>query len=298
MLFRFTTTAICSFLILAGCGADKGAKEANLEFPPQPPIWVVSDADSEITLYPTLHILPPDIKWKSDELSRRLNEAEEVWFEIMPGSENDARLQQTMLSLGFNPGSSLTENLSEEEVEALKTAIAPIGMPFQAIDQMQPWLVSTFVGVGALINKGFDPNAGVEKQLQPLVAGKKIRALETAESQMQMLASLPKDTQMEMLRQSLMDLDESVEELQDLAEDWAVGDVADLEVELLDEMKRETPVAYEAVFTTRNKNWTDQIEEEMKGSGKDFIAVGAGHLVGKDSVPEMLRARGYTVNRL
>ena len=299
MLLKFTSTAICSLLILAGCAAKEGSKEeVASKLPPQPPIWVVSDADSEITLYPTLHILPPETQWKSDEMTRRLAEAEEVWFEILPGSENDPALQQAMINLGMVPGSSLSAKLSDAEIESLKTAIAPIGMPFQAVDQMRPWLVSTFVSVGAMIDKGFDPNAGVEKQLQPLVEGKKIRALETAQSQMEMLATLPEETQMEMLRQTLEDMDEGIEVLTELAADWAVGDVADLEDELLDEMKRETPVAYEAVFTARNKNWADQIEEEMKGSGTDFIAVGAGHLVGEDGVPAMLRARGYTVNRL
>jgi len=279
MSFKFAATALCSLIVLAGCGADKGTKQAKSELPPQPPMWVVSDADSEITLYPTIHILPPETEWKSEEMKKRLSEAEEVWFEIMPGSENDPALQSAMLNLGMAPGSSISAQLTAEEVETLKAAIEPLGMPFQAVDSMRPWLVSTFVGVGALVDKGFDPNAGVELQLQPLVQGKTIRALETAQSQMEMLATLPEDTQLEMLRQS-------------------VGDVADMETELLDEMKREIPDAYEVVFTNRNKNWADQIEEEMKGSGTDFIAVGAGHLVGKDSVPAMLRARGYTVNRL
>jgi len=299
MTFKFTATTLCSLLILAGCSADKGTKQAKSNLPPQPPIWVVSDADSEITLYPTLHILPPELEWKSEELFRRIGDAEEVWFEIKPDSENDPALQRAMINLGLMPGSSLSSRLSEEEITALKAAIEPLDhMSFQVVDQMRPWLAWTIAAGGSLMSKGFDPNAGVEKQIQPMAAGKKIRALETAQSQMEMLASLPEDTQMELLRQTLLDLDEGVDELKELAADWAIGDVEDMEDELLDEMKRETPIAYEAVFTTRNKNWVEQIEEEMKGSGIDFIAVGAGHLVGEDSVPAMLRARGYTVTRL
>jgi uncharacterized protein YbaP (TraB family) len=225
-------------------------------------------------------------------------EAEEVWFEIKPGSETDPALQQAMLGLGMAPGSSLSSQLTDEEVTALKDAVQPLGMPFQAIDQMRPWLVSTFVTVGALMDKGFDPNAGVEKQLIPMAEGKTIRALETAEGQMQMMASLPEAVQMDMLRETLGDMEESIDELTELVNDWAIGDVKDLEEDLLEEMKRDTPEAYDTLFTTRNKNWADQIEEEMKGSGTDFIAVGAGHLVGDDGVPAMLRARGYTVTRL
>lgn len=285
----FCTSAMSA----VACG---GKVESDL--PPQPPMWVVSDADSEITLYPTLHILPADVQWKSDELTRRLADAEEVWFEIIPGSETDPAMQQTMMRLGMSPGSSVSSELSAEEIDALKLAILPLGMPFEAVDQMRPWLVSTFVSVSALIDKGFDPNSGVEKQLVPMASGKKIRALETAESQMEMLASLPDETQMDMLRQTLTDLDEDIESLKDLVDDWALGDVDDLEDELLDEMKQDTPEAYEAIFTQRNKNWVEQIEKEMAGSGTDFIAVGAGHLVGDDGVPAMLQARGYNVKRL
>jgi len=292
------STAICALFVLGACTGNDTVNEAKSDLPPQPPMWVVSDADSEITLYPTLHILPPEIEWKSDELTKRIEAAEEIWFEIKPGSESDPALQQSMMQLGMAPGSSLSANLTDEEVATLKEAIAPMGMPFQAVDSMRPWLVSTFVSVAALMDKGFDPAAGVEQQLIPMVQGKKIRALETAQGQLEMLASMPEETQYEMLRQTLGEMDESVEMLKELAQDWAEGDVDDLEDELLDEMKAETPEAYEAIFTARNKNWADQIEEELKGSGTDFIAVGAGHLVGEDGVPAMLRERGLKVTRL
>ena len=130
-----------------------------------------------------------------------------------------------------------------------------------------------------------------------MTEGKTIRALETAEGQFKMLASLPDDVQMKMLKDSLVELDESIIDIIEIAKDWSVGDVEDLENELLDEMKSETPQAYDAIFTVRNKKWADQIEEEMKGSGTDFIAVGAGHLVGDDSVPALLRAKGFNVER-
>ena len=139
---------------MAGCSGKDAATEVTSKLPPQPPMWVVSDADSEITLYPTLHILPTETQWKSDEMTKRLADAEEVWFEIMPGSENDPALQQAMISLGMAPGSSLSAKLSEEETAALKTAIKPlepIGMTFPVIDQMRPWVVTTFVTVGACL---------------------------------------------------------------------------------------------------------------------------------------------------
>ena len=265
---------------------------------PQPPMWVVSDADSEVTLYPTLHILPEGIDWKSEDLIKRLADADEVWFEIKPGSQSDPDIQLSALQLGMDPNFSLLSKLNDDEIAKLETAIAPLGMNAQAVDPMKPWMASSLVGIGALLEKGFSPDAGVEAQLEPMVAGKKIRALETAQGQLELLASMPEEIQLELLRQSLADLDDTVELLNELVQDWAVGNVEDLEDELIDEMKAEFPGVYDAVFTNRNENWADQIEEEMKGSGTDFIAVGAGHLVGDDSVQAILKARGYTVKRL
>lgn len=296
MLSSLRSAAFVPLAFLLGCQASPEFERSELS--PQPPIWVVSDADSEITLYPTLHLLPENVTWKSEELKKRLSEADEVWFELMPGSEADPALQMKTLELGMVPGSSISSNLTEEEIATLKELLAPLGIPFQAADTMRPWMLSTMATAGLLVQNGFDPNAGVEKQLIPMTEGKKIRALETAEGQLTMLASIPDEIQLNMLKELLAEKDEAVEDLNELVKDWAVGDVADLEDELLDEMKAEYPSAFDAIFTNRNKNWADQIEEEMKGSGTDFIAVGAGHLVGEDSVPAMLKARGYDVTRL
>ena len=294
------SAAISAAILLSACGA-KSEKESAKTLPPQPPMWVVSDADSEITLYPTIHILTAETEWKSEELTRRLADAEEVWFEIPPGSESDPALQGAMMQLGLAPGSSLSESLTETEVAELKKAIAPLapsGLTFQVVDQMRPWLVYNLVSVGALMEAGFDPNAGVEKQLTAMTPGKKYRALETAVGQMEMLASMSEEVQLDLLREALENMDDGVEEINELIADWSIGDVKDLEEDLLVEMKTDTPEAYEILITTRNKNWVEQIELEMEGAGTDFIAVGAAHLVGEDSVPAMLKAKGYTVKRL
>ena len=296
MSISLRVVALTSVLFFSACsGADNSTKR---EMKPQPPMWVVSDADSEVTLYPTLHILPEGIDWKSEDLIKRLADADEVWFEIKPGSQSDPNIQLSALQLGMDPNFSLLSKLNDDEIAKLETAIAPLGMNAQAVDPMKPWMASSLVGIGALLEKGFSPDAGVEAQLEPMVAGKKIRALETAQGQLELLASMPEEIQLELLRQSLADLDDTVELLNELVQDWAVGNVEDLEDELIDEMKAEFPGVYDAVFTSRNENWADQIEKEMKGSGTDFIAVGAGHLVGDDSVQAILKARGYTVKRL
>jgi uncharacterized protein YbaP (TraB family) len=53
----------------------------------------------------------------------------------------------------------------------------------------------------------------------------------------------------------------------------------------------------DALLTDRNENWAGQIEEMLEGSGVSFIAVGAGHLVGPESVQKRLKLRGIVAER-
>ena len=68
MSILFRVAALTGAVFMAACS---GAKESSTqsELPPQPPMWVVSDADSEITLYPTIHILPDGVTWKSEAMT-------------------------------------------------------------------------------------------------------------------------------------------------------------------------------------------------------------------------------------
>jgi hypothetical protein len=65
----------------------------------------------------------------------------------------------------------------------------------------------------------------------------------------------------------------------------------------VDEMQSDTPALYEALLVRRNTDWANQIQTMMEGSGTIFIAVGAAHLAGEDSVQEILEDRGLTVTQ-
>jgi hypothetical protein len=80
---------------------------------------------------------------------------------------------------------------------------------------------------------------------------------------------------------------------------WAAGDAARLEQILIEEDFREMPEIYQALLVRRNANWAKRIDQIMKDEpGTFFIAVGAAHLIGDDSVIEMLRPLGHTTQRV
>ncbi len=79
---------------------------------------------------------------------------------------------------------------------------------------------------------------------------------------------------------------------------WERGDLDMLERVVVDDTREEYPDVYEALFVRRNNAWMDVLVRELEGSGVDFVAVGAGHLLGQDGLVAQLRARGYTVERV
>ncbi|HBS32092.1 MAG TPA: TraB/GumN family protein, partial [Parvularcula sp.] len=81
-------------------------------------------------------------------------------------------------------------------------------------------------------------------------------------------------------------------------EAWRTGDLDSIEEEMIGPMKTAAPGAYKALIAERNANWVVQIEKIMTGSDDYFIAVGAGHFIGTDGVVELLKRKGYAVERV
>lgn len=264
----------------------------------EPPRWVVRDADSELVLFPTVHALPADLEWVSESMLEQFGGAEEVWFEIDPAALQGPEMQQIVMQRGMDPARPLSKVLEPEVHAKFVAAAEAIGLPAAQLDPMRPWLASLTLSSMALMQSGFDSGAGVEAQLQQRLGDQTVRSLETVDQQIGFLADLDEATQIELLVSTLDEVDGFAEELRAIAEDWSQGDVSGMESLLVEEMKAEYPTIYDALFTRRNANWVETIEAELDGSGTDFIAVGAGHLVGEDSVIEMLRERGWAVERV
>ena len=263
----------------------------------EPFIYAVKDADSEIILYPTFHILPEGIDWKSERLDAAIARADEVWYELPVGADTDPALQGLVMELGMSE-TPLTERLSPEQAEAMKTKLEAIGIPLAMVEPMQPWFAAINIPVVQMMQAGYNPMLGVESQLQQVTGGKGQRAFETAEQQLRFFADLPEDKQVEYLMATLEDAEEGMALMDAMAAAWASGDMEVLENEFIAEMRDETPELYDVLIVKRNTDWAEQLDAEMKGEGVDFVAVGAGHLIGPDSVPAMMAAKGYDVEVL
>jgi uncharacterized protein YbaP (TraB family) len=179
----------------------------------------------------------------------------------------------------------------------LNTIAASAGMPAGQIDIFRPWLAGLALSVAPLMKAGYDPQSGVELVLKARAeaAGKPIQAFETIDKQVGILAGMSEADQLASLRLLMESWGDATAELDGMVAAWASGDVKALETLAVDEMQVETPALYEALLVRRNTDWANQIQTLLEGSGTVFIAVGAAHLAGDDSVQEILGDRGVRV---
>lgn len=263
-----------------------------------PALWVIRDADSTLYLFGTVHVLKPDTAWGSAKVDAALDSASDVWFEIS-NPDDQAAIIPLIQQHGVSPATPLSSLLTPEELVDLDTAAKAIGASGAQLDAFRPWFAGLTLSMAPLMKAGYDPNSGVEMVLKPraVAAGKTIHGLETLDKQIKVLATLPEDIQLEFLRATLSEFDEAATQLDQMVDAWATGDVEALNRVAVVEMKTEAPHIYDALLVQRNTDWANQIQTILAGSGTGFIAVGAAHLTGEDSVQAILAKRGVVAER-
>jgi uncharacterized protein YbaP (TraB family) len=277
---------VCVFL------ACLGAERASAE----PALWSMTDADSTIYLFGTIHIMRPETEWRSAKIDQAIEASDVVWLEA-PGDGDVLQTRDLVLAHGIDPKTPLNRKLSILERRQLGAALSAIGMPSNAMQPMRPWLAAITLVYAPAIQAGYDINAGIDRQIGDFATAtqKKRQYFETMEQQVQFLSTLPPEVELELLRQVLTDFARGPAYIDQMVDAWLAGNLDAMGQYFLDDMKQAAPEFYETLIVRRNRDWSDEIGRLMAGSGTHFIAVGAAHLVGDDGLPALLSARGFTV---
>jgi len=262
-----------------------------------PALWVIRDEDSTLYLFGTVHLLRPTTGWGTARIDAAFDSADTLVLEIS-NPDDQAALIPLVQQYGISPATPLTSLLDAEEVAALEEAAKTIGLSAAQMDPFRPWFAALTLAVAPLQKAGYDPASGVELILKARAqaAGKPVTGFETIDEQIRILAGFPEEEQLAFLRGTLDSFENATVELDRMVEAWAAGDVEALETIGVQPMRESSEELYQALLVRRNTNWADQIQTMLEGSGTAFIAVGAAHLVGDDSVQEILERRGVEVD--
>jgi uncharacterized protein YbaP (TraB family) len=246
-----------------------------------------------------IHALQKDRSWDSAKIDAEIKDSGTLWLEI-PNVDDPASLQPLVMQLGTDAAHPLSSKLTPEQVAKIDKAAKSAGLPGEAmLEPFKPWLAALTLSVVPIMQAGYDPNSGVETELKPefTQANKPVKGLETAEQQMHYFADMPDKAQVDFLNSEMDDYETSVDKFRKMLEAWYAGDTTALDDFNNAEFRTKYPDLFQTLVVKRNQAFTAQISELLKGDGISFVAIGAGHLVGKEGVPSMLQKQGFKVTR-
>jgi len=263
----------------------------------EPPVWVVSDKDSELVLFGSVHVLPADADWASPVLERTLKSADDLWFELPVDPAVAEESSRTALRLGLLPqGQSLSKLLKPEDAQRMARVAQAYGVDPAMLEAFQPWLAEMALAGAAFRRARASDENGVEEAVSAAApASAQRRAFETPAEQIGFFVGAPMPEQIASLNQTVREMEHEPDEFVLLVQAWASGDLEAIDRQALAPLRRVAPTLFRRLVTERNARWAATLDARLKGRGRTVVVVGVGHLIGPEGLPARLRALGYSV---
>lgn len=260
-----------NLLVAAAIAAATPAAQPSAE-PPEPAMFVVHDSDTTIYLFGTFHALDGDQHWFDHRIRNAFEQSNELVLE-------------TLLPEGPNAA------------QELRAVAGP-----QSVKPSASFLATTKMAISASRSQGMQVDNGADMVLRHIAQseGKPVEQLETLQFQLNMFnhlsagAAVPRSAKAGQAVGASEDLSKTMAEMQTA---WKHGDQR-VFVDMLDQLQNGSPDTYRMMFSERNARWADWIAARLQTPGTVFVAVGAGHLAGKDSVLVRLAEKGIESQRV
>jgi len=249
-----------------------------------------------VYLLGSIHLLPESSRLPA-VVDSAFAKAGVVAFETSLDSV-ELRASELLVRSQYQNGATLRSSLSPEGAAKADRLLKTYGLSLDQFNQFKPWFVSFVMTELVLGKANFKAESGVDLQLHTRAkrANKPVVGLEGVDFQLGLFDSLSPADQERMLVESDPP-DASVKHLMVIRDAWAAGDASKLD-SLVNSDAAYSPSSFAILITNRNKNWIPKIEQMLKGKSDALVVVGAAHLVGKEGVVELLKAKGYLVEQM
>lgn len=266
----------------------------------QSSVWKVTRDGRTLYLGGTCHVLRATDYPLPAEYDHAFAAAEALVFETDVGRLREAATQQRLLRSGiFHDGTSLDQVIDAPAWAALQAYCARSGLPVEGLQRMRPWMAVLMVTVTELQKLGVTQQ-GVDSYYheRAAAAGKRVSGLESLDEHLGFLTGMGAGQESAMVRQTLEDVAEIPQRLQQLLSAWRAGDMSRLDELMLREMRQEYPAIFASLIVQRNEAWLPRIEAMLADEPVEFVLVGAGHLAGDEGLLAALRRRGCTLEQI
>ena len=268
----------------------------------EPAIWLVQSPTAKIYLFGTMHILPKQGNWFDPKIAAAFADSQELWEEADIGLLQK-QAAPNIMTRAMAPDSDLWTKLPAATADKFRAELKTCHLPTSVVAHFRPWFATMLPSVCQLNEQS--SNTLVEGANGPegtLLArakstGKQTGFFETAEQQIGYLANSPESVQLKQLRDAIDQAAKGKDDFDGIESAWLAGDEPAIARQVAD-TKKTDPDFYATIFTRRNQRFAAKIAEMAAGDRNIFVAIGAGHLVGPDSVQVQLRNINVASKRL
>lgn len=265
-------------------------------------LWRTGDADTTVYVLGTMHLLPPGVAWETSAIKAAWDSAGTVYFEAdIDDTAAVAELSSNLVRLGFfADGTKFASFFSAAEVKRMDALLKPYNLNAGTFANMRPWFAGLSVSQMAIERAGGRADAGVDLTLaqRAEISGKTQRFFETPLQQLELIAAIPDKEQARVFIEGLEEISDIETYFAKMIGAWYRGDAYALAA-ILGSSMADAPQTAKAVLYDRNARWAVTLDEVIKNEpGTFFVAVGAGHLAGENSLQFYLRQFGHVSERV
>jgi len=287
-------TALLVAAAIAATPAASAAAERSV-------VWSVRGEHNTVYLFGSIHVLRPGDVGLPRAAETAYDDAEQLVMEIDmddPAVADPLALASQMQRYAQLPAGQSLESALGADYPAVATHLREAGLDPALLDGFAPWFVGMMALQLEIARRGFDPAHGIEQQVtdRAVADRKPIRGLETPADQFAVLAGLSLPEQKRFLLMALEETEQTDARLDQLLNAWRSGDTVTL-ARVLSEEFDEFPELYRPLTEERNRAWVEQLAGLLDDRDDYLVVVGALHLVGRNSVVDLLRQRGYRVTQ-
>lgn len=235
-------------------------------------MWAISDHDTTIFLFGTFHALDPDTGWFSDIVRAAFQHSDQLVLETLVPSDPAVLLQS------LSRHSLATQPRAGQPVIDRHSSSGSVRSSSVAMDAGRASGMSVDNGADAVLRRA------------AISSGKSVGGLESFDFQLAMFSALPATRS----KTSSAPSPSTVEEMKSA---WKRGDQGHFAA-VLGQLEAQSPETYRRLFAERNARWAQWVARRMEQPGVVFVAVGTGHLIGRDSLQQRLTERGYEAVRI
>lgn len=269
-------------------------------------LWKVEkDGKPASYLFGTVHLTDERVTNLSPAVKNAINDSKTIALEVSDISQaaTSTVIARSAPLVMFTDGRRLDGLLSSSEYDTVKQIVGRSGMPVDLAALFKPWIVTMILSVSdcerAKVQAG-------DRVLDMKIAelgkkrGMEVVGLETISDQLESMAAVPEQQQLDMLRSSLKYADRTNDMMETLVQLYLSRKIsAALPFQIA--LAKQSGIGDEAFAGFQQKLLYERNEkmrtvvEPLLDKGGVFVAIGALHLPGDRGMVELLRQSGYTV---